>query len=72
MLEIARALSKDYKPRCSIMFMAAGAEEMGVAEVEGYWSTGAAAFVNAHPEIMRNLTYLFNVDLPARPLIAAF
>ncbi len=63
LLEVARALGRDFRPKRSIMFLAVGAEEFGLADSQFDFEAGSAAFVDAHPEVMRRLVYDRNHDL---------
>jgi hypothetical protein len=63
-LEIARAVAgSGMKPRRSMLFIAAGSEEAGQEDPERDWLAGSYAFMQAHPEVIRNAALIFNIDL---------
>jgi Zn-dependent M28 family amino/carboxypeptidase len=62
-LEVARAFTAaGFKPRRSMLFVAAGSEEAGQVDPERDWLAGSYAFVQRHPEVLRNAALIFNVD----------
>jgi hypothetical protein len=62
-LEVARAVTQaGLRPRPSLMFVAVGAEEAGLADPERDWLAGSYAFLMAHPEVFRRAALVFNVD----------
>lgn len=62
-LELARAFrAAGVQPRRSVLFMAAGSEEAGLADPERDWLAGSHAFVLAHPEILRRAALVVNLD----------
>lgn len=62
-MEIARAFTAaKAKPRRSMLFVAVGSEEAGLADPERDWLAGSHAFVNQHPEVMRSAALIVNVD----------
>lgn len=62
-LEMARVFSAaPFKPRRSMLFVAAGSEEAGLEDPERDWLAGSYAFVLRHPEVMRNAALIFNID----------
>ena len=62
-LEVARAFTAaGFKPRRSVLFVAAGSEEAGQVDPERDWLAGSYAFVQSHPEVLRNAALIFNVD----------
>ena len=62
MLELARVLAADHRPRRSLMFVGTGAEEAGIEATQADWLAGSLAFIRAHPDILRRAAYVFNVD----------
>lgn len=63
-LEIARAVAASgMKPRRSMLFIAAGSEEAGQEDPERDWLAGSYAFMQSHPEVIRNAALIFNIDL---------
>lgn len=63
LLEVARAITQaGLRPRRSLMFLAVGAEEAGLADPERDWLAGSHAFLMAHPEVFRRAALVFNVD----------
>jgi hypothetical protein len=63
-LEAARAMTAaGARPRRSVLFMATGSEEAGLEDAERDWLAGSHAFLQRHPEILRNAALVFNVDL---------
>lgn len=63
-LEAARATTASgTRPRRSVLFMATGSEEAGLEDAERDWLAGSHAFLERHPEILRNAALIFNVDL---------
>lgn len=63
LLEVARAITQaGLRPRRSLMFLAAGAEEAGLVDPERDWLAGSHAFLMAHPEVFRNAALVYNVD----------
>lgn len=62
-LEMARVFSASgFKPRRSMIFMAAGSEEAGLEDPERDWLAGSYAFVQRHPEVLRKAALIFNID----------
>jgi len=62
-LEMARVFSSaGFKPRRSMIFMAAGSEEAGLEDPERDWLAGSYAFVLRHPEVLRKAALIFNID----------
>lgn len=51
-----------FKPRRSMIFMAAGSEEAGLEDPERDWLAGSYAFVLRHPEVLRKAALIFNID----------
>jgi hypothetical protein len=63
LLEVARAITQaGLRPRRSLMFLAVGAEEAGLADPERDWLAGSHAFLMAHPEVFRHAALVYNVD----------
>ena len=63
LLEVARAIAQSgVRPRRSLMFLAVGAEEAGLADPERDWLAGSHAFLMAHPEVFRHAALVYNVD----------
>jgi len=63
LLEVARAVTQSgLRPRRSLMFVAVGAEEAGLADPERDWLAGSYAFLLAHPDVFRHAALVFNVD----------
>jgi hypothetical protein len=63
LLEVARAIAQSgVQPRRSLMFLAVGAEEAGLADPERDWLAGSYAFLMARPEIFRHAALVYNVD----------
>lgn len=63
MLEVARAIAAGYHPKRSVMFIATGSEESGLFDSQYDYLSGSAAFIEAHPDVMRHLVYDRNFDL---------
>ena len=62
-LEVARAITQaGLRPRRSMMFLAVGAEEAGLADPERDWLAGSHAFLMAHPDVFRHAALAYNVD----------
>lgn len=62
-LEAARAITQSgLRPRRSLMFVAVGAEEAGLADPERDWLAGSHAFLLAHPDVFRHAALVYNVD----------
>lgn len=63
LLEVARAIAQaGLRPRRSLMFVAVGAEEAGLADPERDWLAGSHAFLMMHPEVFRHAALVYNVD----------
>jgi Zn-dependent M28 family amino/carboxypeptidase len=63
-LEVARAvIASGQRPRRSLLFMATGSEEAGLADPERDWLAGSTAFLHQHPDILRTASLIFNLDL---------
>jgi len=63
-LEIAKILSENFKPKRTIKFISFGAEESGSKNFFE-WSVGSFEYVNEHSEEMRNIIANINLDVPA-------
>ena len=63
-LEIARILSENFKPKRTIKFISFGAEESG-SNSFFEWAVGSFAYVNKHPEEIQNTVLNINLDIPA-------
>jgi len=63
-LEIAKILSENFKPKRTIKFISFGAEESGS---KGFfeWSVGSYEYVKKHPEEIKNTVANINLDVPA-------
>jgi Iap family predicted aminopeptidase len=79
-IEIAKILSENFKPKRTIKFISFGAEESG-SNSFFEWAVGSFAYVNKHPEEIQNTVANINLDTPAfgdtvilrtTPEIAAF
>lgn len=63
-LEAAHAFTAGgVRPRRSVIFMATGSEEAGVEDAERDWLAGSHAFLQRHPQVLRNAALIFNLDL---------
>jgi len=63
-LEIAKILSENFKPKRTIKFISFGAEESGSKNFFE-WSVGSFEYVNKHSEEMKNIVANINLDPPA-------
>ncbi|NIR87854.1 M20/M25/M40 family metallo-hydrolase, partial [Candidatus Bathyarchaeota archaeon] len=63
-LEIAKILSENFKPRRTLRFISFGAEESGSKNFFE-WSVGSFEYVNKHSEEMKNIIANINLDVPA-------
>jgi len=63
-LETAKILSENFKPKRTIKFISFGAEESG-SKSFFEWSVGSFEYVNKHPEEMENIVANINLDVPA-------
>jgi len=63
-LEIAKILSENFKPKRTIKFISFGAEESG-SNSFFEWSVGSFVYVNKHPEEIKNTVANINLDIPA-------
>ena len=63
-LEIAKILSENFKPKRTIKFISFGAEESG-SKSFFEWSVGSFEYVNKHSEEMKNIVANINLDIPA-------
>ncbi|MEQ9002651.1 MAG: M28 family peptidase [Pseudomonadales bacterium] len=62
-LEMARVFAESgVRPRRSMLFLAVGSEEAGLADFERDWLAGSHAFLLAHPEVFRHAALVANVD----------
>lgn len=62
-LEMARIFAgSGVRPRRSMLFLAVGSEEAGLADFERDWLAGSHAFLLAHPEVFRHAALVVNVD----------
>ncbi len=62
-LEMARIFRESgVKPRRSMLFLAVGSEEAGLADFERDWLAGSHAFLLEHPEVFRHAALVANVD----------
>jgi len=63
-LEIAKILSENFKPKRTIKFISFGAEESG-SNSFFEWAVGSFDYVNKHPEEVKNTVANINLDIPA-------
>jgi len=63
-LEIAKILSENFKPKRTIRFISFGAEESGSKNFFE-WSVGSFDYANKHSEEMKNIVANINLDVPA-------
>jgi len=63
-LEIAKILSENFKPKRTIKFISFGAEESG-SKSFFEWSVGSFEYVKKHSEEMKNSIANINLDVPA-------
>lgn len=63
MLELARFVKNNLKPRRTFVFMAVGSEEAGIYDSENDWLAGSYHFVQRYPGVMRRLAYALNLDI---------
>jgi len=63
-LEIAKILSENFKPKRTIKFISFGAEESGSKNFFE-WSVGSYEYVGKHPEEMKKIVANVNLDVPA-------
>ncbi len=63
-LEIARILSENFKPKRTIKFISFGAEESG-SNSFFEWAVGSFDYVNKNPEEVKNTVLNINLDIPA-------
>ncbi|NIW12866.1 MAG: M20/M25/M40 family metallo-hydrolase, partial [Candidatus Thorarchaeota archaeon] len=63
-LEVAKILSENFKPKRTIKFISFGAEESGSNNFFE-WSVGSFEYVKKHPEEMKNTIANINLDIPA-------
>lgn len=62
-LEMARIFRESgLRPRRSLLFLAVGSEEAGLADFERDWLAGSHAFLLEHPEVFRHAALVANVD----------
>ena len=63
-LEIAKIISENFKPKRTIKFISFGAEESGSKNFFE-WSVGSFEYVKKHSEEMKNIVANINLDVPA-------
>ncbi|MFB0501009.1 MAG: M20/M25/M40 family metallo-hydrolase [Candidatus Bathyarchaeia archaeon] len=63
-LEVAKILGENFKPKRTIKFISFGAEESGSNNFFE-WSVGSFEYVKKHPEEMKNTIANINLDVPA-------
>ncbi len=63
-LEIAKILGENFRPKRTIKFISFGAEESGSKNFFE-WSVGSFEYVKKHPEEMKNTIANINLDIPA-------
>jgi len=64
LLEIAKILCDNFKPKRTIKFISFGAEESG-SKSFFEWAVGSYEYVNRHPEEIKNTIVNINLDIPA-------
>ena len=62
-LELARMIVKGERPNRTFIFIAVGAEEVGIYDSTNDWLAGSFSYANMHPHIWRNIAHAINFDI---------